>query len=313
MYKHMIVPLDGSAWAEAILPLVVQLSRHMRARVTLLHVIEQNAPQKIHGERHLTTAAEAVVYLEQVKEKFFPFSIEVRAHVHETAVDDVAPSIVAHGAEFDGDLIAICTHGRGGLPRFIFGSLAQQVLNLGRKPVLMLYPGKLEKPEKFDPLNILVPLDGNPEHEQGFHVALQLAQIGSASLHLVMVVHTISTLPGEQTASAIRLPSTVNTMLEIHQALGLYYLQGLIRSANETGIKITMEARRGDPARVIVKAARRAGSNLIVMATHGKTSTESFWFGSLTPKVARRSHIPLLLVPVGERSNTGRDEQQGGK
>jgi nucleotide-binding universal stress UspA family protein len=276
VYKHLIVPLDGSPWSEAILPLVVQLSRQMRARVTLLHVIEENAPRTIHGERHLTSAAEAVAYLEQVKAQFFPPSIEVRAHVH--------------------------THGRDGLPRFIFGSLAQQVLNLGRKPVLVLYPHKVEKPVEFNPLNLLVALDGNPEHEQGFRVALQLAQTCSASLHLVMAVHTLSSLPGEQTSSAIRLPKTTHTLLEIHQEWGLQYLHGLIRSAGEAATTITLEVRRGDPARVIVKAARRTGSNLIVMATHGKTSMESFWLGSLTPKVARRSHIPLLLVPVGEGS-----------
>jgi nucleotide-binding universal stress UspA family protein len=313
VYKHLIVPLDGSAWSEAILPLVAQLARQMRARVTLIHVIEEDAPQTIHGERHLTSEADAVVYLEQVKEKSFPPSIEVRVHVHESAVADVAQSIAAHAVEFDADLIAICTHGRGSLPRFIFGSLAQQVLDLGRKPVLVLYPHKWEKPGEFDPLNLLVPLDGNPENEQGFRVALQLAQIGSASIHLVMAVHTLSTLPGEQTASAIRLPSTTNAMLEVHKELGLHYLQGLIRSFGETAATITAEVRRGDPTRVIVKAARRAGSNLIVMAAHSRSSMESFWLGSLTPKIARRSHIPMLLVPVDEGSNTSRDEQQGEK
>jgi nucleotide-binding universal stress UspA family protein len=304
VYKHLIVPLDGSPLAEAILPLVVQLSHQLRARVTLLHVTEEDAPHTIHGARHLTSEMEAVVYLEQVKKRFFPSSVEVKAHVHEAAVGDVAQSIVAHAAEFDGDLIAICTHGRGGLPRFVFGSIAQQVLNLGRKPVLVLYPHKLEKPVDLDPLKVLVALDGNAEHEQGFRVAVQLARSTSASLHLVMVVHTLSTLPGEQTASAIRLPSSTNAMLEINQELGLRYLHALLRSAGEVATTSTVEVRRGDPARVIVKAARRAGSNLIVMATHGKSSLHSFWLGSLTPKIARKSHLPLLLVPVGEKATS---------
>jgi nucleotide-binding universal stress UspA family protein len=300
MYKHLIVPLDGSALAEAILPLVAQLARKMQARVTLLHVLEANPPQEIHGEHHLTSEAEAVAYLEQVKEKYFQTPIEVRAHVHETGVRDVAQSIVAHASEFDNDLIAICTHGRGGLTGFLFGSIAQQVLNLGRTPVLVLYPHKLEKQVEFDCINLLVPLDGDPEHEQGFRVALNLAQTCAASLHLVMVVPTLSTLPGEQAATATLLPGTTNAMLKINQELGERYLRGLNRSAASTTTPITWEVRRGDPARAIVKAARQAGSDMIVMGTHSKSSMDSFWSGSLTPKIASRAHIPLLLVPVGE-------------
>jgi nucleotide-binding universal stress UspA family protein len=300
MYKHLIVPLDGSTLAEAILPLVVQLALKMQARVTLLHVIEANPPQEIHGDRHLSTATEAVTYLEQVKEKFFPASIEVRAHVHETEVRDVAKSIVAHATEFDNDLIAICTHGSSGLTGFLFGSIAQQVLNLGRTPVLVLHPHKLKKKEEFDCTNLLVPLDGDPEHEQGFRVALQLAQSCSASLHLVMVVPTLSTLPGEQAATATLLPGATQAMLKINQELGQTYLRDLIQSAVGTTAAITWEVKRGDPASAIVKAAHQAGSDIIVMGTHSKSSMDAFWSGSLTPKVASRSHIPLLLVPVGQ-------------
>jgi nucleotide-binding universal stress UspA family protein len=300
MYKHLIVPLDGSALAETILPLVVQVARKMQARVTLLHIIETNPPQEIHGDRHLSTKSEAAAYLEQVKEKFFPDSIEVRAHVHETGVRDVAQSIVAHATEFDYDLIAICTHGSSGLTGFLFGSIAQQVLNLGRTPVLVLYPHKLEKQAEFDCVNLLVPLDGDPEHEKGFHIALKLAQTCSASLHLVMVVPTLSTLPGEQAATATLLPGATNAMLKINQELGQRYLHDLIRTVVNSKVRITWEVRRGDPANAIVKVARQAGSDMIVMGTHSKSSMDSFWSGSLTPKIASRAHVPLLLVPVGE-------------
>jgi nucleotide-binding universal stress UspA family protein len=300
MYKHLIVPLDGSALAETILPLVVQMAGKMQARVTLLHVIEANPPQEIHGDRHLSTPVEAVAYLEQVKEKFFPASMEVRAHVHETEVRDVARSIVAHATEFDNDLIAICTHGSGGLTGFLFGSIAQQVLSLGRTPVLVLYPHKLEKQVKFDCINLLVPLDGDPEHEQGFHVALRLAQSCAASLHLVMAVPTLSTLPGEQAATATLLPGATNAMLKINQELGQRYLSDLSRAAIGTTTVITWEVRRGDPARAILKAARQAGSDMIVMGTHSKSNMDSFWSGSLTPKIVSRAHVPILLVPVGD-------------
>ncbi len=299
MYKHITVPLDGSVQAEAILPLVVQLARRMRARVTLLHVVEPNAPRTIHGERHLASASEALAYLGEVKQRFFAHSTEVAIDVRDPRSDGVARNIVSHAAQAEGDLIAICTHGRSGLPRFVFGSLAQQVVNLGRKPVLVLYPHRVDRPLTLEPLNILVALDGNPEHEQGLQAALALAQSGPASLHLVLAVPTLGTLAGEQTPSAIRLPGTTRALLEIHRERGVQYLRDLIRRAGDAAASASIEVERGDPASVVVDAVRASGSNLIVMATHGKASMESFWLGSLTPKVARRSHVPLLLVPAG--------------
>jgi nucleotide-binding universal stress UspA family protein len=300
VYKHILVPLDGTRLAEAVLPVAVQLAGKIEARVTLLHIIEEDAPERIHGERHLTSLAGAMTYLEKVKKEFFPGFIDVRTHVHETEARDVAQSIVSHAADLESDLIAMCTHGRGGLAGFLLGSIAEQILDLGRTAVLVLYPHNLEKHVELDHMNFLVPLDGDPEHETGFRTALQLARACNASLHLVMAVHILSTLPGEQAASAIRLPGATNAMLEINQEQGLRYLHGLIRSAGEAATGITLEVRRGDPVRVVLKAARRSGSDIIVMAMHGKSSMDSFWADSLTPKIARRSHIPLLLVPVDE-------------
>jgi nucleotide-binding universal stress UspA family protein len=57
---------------------------------------------------------------------------------------------------------------------------------------------------------------------------------------------------------------------------------------------------RGAPADVIVKTAARVQADLIVLSTHGRGQMEAFWSGSVTPKVASRTHLPLLLVPVPE-------------
>jgi nucleotide-binding universal stress UspA family protein len=303
MFNRVIVPLDGTVLAEAILPLTSQLAQKLRAEVVLIHVIEGDETQSVHGQRHLTSAEEAAAYLEQAKQRFLPPSVVVRTHIHETGVRDVAQSIVAHAEDLGGDLVAICTHGRSGPARFLFGSIAQQVLIRGRIPVLVLYPHNLEKPMEPHCTRILVALDGNPEHEAGFHVALDLAQSCSASVRLVMAVHTLSTLPGERAATAIRLPGTANALLAMNQESGLSYLNALTHSTRDSAVTTSSEVRRGDPARVILKAARGAGSDLIVMATHGKSCMSSFWDDSLPPKVARRAHIPLLLVPVpvGER------------
>jgi nucleotide-binding universal stress UspA family protein len=65
-------------------------------------------------------------------------------------------------------------------------------------------------------------------------------------------------------------------------------------------LAVTAEVRRGDPAATIVETARQSGADLIVLGTHGTTGMDAFWEGSVTARVAARSRVPLLLVPVRE-------------
>ena len=60
MFKHILVPLDGSMLAQAALPAAAYLSGKFNASVTLVHIIEKNAPREIHGQPHLRDAAEAL-------------------------------------------------------------------------------------------------------------------------------------------------------------------------------------------------------------------------------------------------------------
>ena len=72
MFKHILVPLDGSKLAEAALPAAVSLAKTFKAPVTLLHIIEQDAPEEIHRDRHLTEASEAEAYLAKIAKRIFP-------------------------------------------------------------------------------------------------------------------------------------------------------------------------------------------------------------------------------------------------
>ena len=140
MFKHILVPLDGSHLAEAALPAAAYLAQKLQVPITLAHVIERDAPSKIHGEPHLANETEACAYLDRVAARAFPTELRVKCHVHTSAVSDVARSLVDHAGEFGADLIVMCTHGRGGLRDWLTGTLAQQVLSLGTTPVLLIHP-----------------------------------------------------------------------------------------------------------------------------------------------------------------------------
>jgi nucleotide-binding universal stress UspA family protein len=53
MFKHILVPLDGSLLAESALPVTSYIAKTLNASVTLFHVIEKDAPKAVHGETHL--------------------------------------------------------------------------------------------------------------------------------------------------------------------------------------------------------------------------------------------------------------------
>jgi nucleotide-binding universal stress UspA family protein len=302
MFKHLLVPLDGSRLAEAALPAAVYLSQKLGASVTLVHIIERDAPQDVHGQSHLKNVDDARAYLDEVAQAAFPPNLHVERHVHAAeSKKDVPCSIVEHTRELGTDLIVMCTHGRGGLRDLLFGSIAQQVVGSGTTPVLLIRPPNIGSIPPFDCRRILAPLDGAPDHEQGLRVGLELAQSCRADLHILVVIPTPGSLLGEHAATRRLLPGTTKEMLELAQQDAEDYLSGHVSRLQNKGVSVTGEVCRGEPSGTIIEAAERIGADLIVLGTHGKVGMGAFWSGSVAPRVSSYSHLPLLLVPVCEQ------------
>lgn len=301
MFKHLLVPLDGSHLAEAALPAALVVAKILGAGVTLLHVVEPGAPQEIHGDRHLTDAEEARRYLDEVAAHAFPPELHVDRHVHGEEVKNVARSIAEHAGELGAELIVMCTHGRRGLRGFIFGRIAQQVASFGTTPVLLVPPAATGAAGTFSCKKVLAPLDGNPDHEEGLKVAAALAKVCGAELYLLMAVHTSDTLSGEEAAAAKVLPRATHALLDLAEQDAKDYLRRHVTALQAEGFTAASDVRRGDPVTVIVSTAGEAGADLIILATHGKRGMDAFWSGSAAPGVAARSAIALLLVPVRDK------------
>jgi nucleotide-binding universal stress UspA family protein len=306
MFTRILVPLDGSRLAEASLDAAAHLAETLSLAVTLVHVIEYHAPNEIHGETHLTTEKDARIYLNEVASHAFPAGINVDLHVHTSEVKDVAGSIVDHVQELKCDLVVMCTHGWGGIRSWLFDTIAQQVINLGTTPVLLIEPRTSGVSPAFACRRLLVALDGNPDHEQGLPVTIDLARGCQADVHLIMVVPTRKELSMEQAATAMLLPGSTSALLDLSETSANEYLDRQVNTLISEGLSVTAEVHRGDPAKTIIRTARRIGADVIVLGTHGKTGMDAFWSGSLTPLVSSRSHLPLLLVPVTKTASEGK-------
>lgn len=154
MFERILVPLDGSALAEQALPFARDLAAAFHARVTLLRAIpsaEQafrevasetatNAPELTAGvararfESEQTAAQE---YLDRQQKE-----LEAGGLTVETAVIEGDPewAIKTHAAAINASLIVMASHGRGGLGRLVFGSVADNILRESTVPVLLIRP-----------------------------------------------------------------------------------------------------------------------------------------------------------------------------
>lgn len=152
MFKHILVPLDGSGFAEAAIPYALELAAQFDSDITLLRVV---LPPRV-GEGALSPESanfmikmrddlykEAIDYLQSQKGSLRQQNYRVHYQVAES--DDVAEEIISATNGANADVIVMCTHGRGGLGRFLFGSVAMRVLQSAAVPVLVIRPESKRK------------------------------------------------------------------------------------------------------------------------------------------------------------------------
>jgi nucleotide-binding universal stress UspA family protein len=293
---HILVPLDGSALAEAVLPAAAAMAAGFGGRIVLLHIVEERAPETIHGQPHLTEGDRAQAYLDEVARRPIFQGHAVEVHVHLPKAGDVAESIVAHTQELGADLVVLSTHGKGGLRSLLFGSIAMRVLQRGTTPILLVNPAAAGDAPRFLCRTILVPLDGTPAHEPALAVAATLGRAWRAALRLVIVVPTVGTLSGDEAAAGLFMPLTKRALLNLAERGADEYVQRLAEKLTVEGVSSRGYVSRGEPAASVVEAANRVGADLVVVASHAKGALDAFWSGSLTPKLIETLGRPLLLV-----------------
>jgi nucleotide-binding universal stress UspA family protein len=141
VYKRVLVALDGSASSEAVLQFLLEIAGPLDMTVMLLRVLEPLPPMAIEGTRHVTlddVAArqqDAEEYLAAIAAALRARGVSVTSEVRRGRPDT---AILTAAHEGRADLIAMATHGRTGLGRLLFGSVAEAVLRHATIPVFMI-------------------------------------------------------------------------------------------------------------------------------------------------------------------------------
>ena len=148
-YKKIVVPIDGSGWSERAIPHAVDLARISNGEIILLHILrpplhEYADTLALAGEDEQMTRIR-----ENMKQKLMALrsqlrseNVSCRAQVIEAV--GIADQIADYVRDEEVDLVVMSTHGRTGLGRFVFGSVAQKVMQLVDIPVLLIRPDKGE-------------------------------------------------------------------------------------------------------------------------------------------------------------------------
>lgn len=298
MFRHLMVPLDGSRLAELALPPAKHFAEIASARVTLLHVIEKGARPTVHAERHLTRADEADAYLRGVASDVFAGAASVECHVHDTEVGDVARSMTVHAEELGVDLIVLCTHGGGDLSRWVFGTIAQQVLADWRGPVLLVPHTVRPWTGPFECRRILVPVDFKPGHEQGIDLGMDVAQAARAEVTFLAVVPTFHTLSTDRAAAADLMPGFTRAWLDVERDEMRDELARRVEQARSRGLTARAEIAHGDAAPEIIDAANRLRPDLIVLASHRRKGLDVWLNPSVSSSLCHKSPACLLITPI---------------
>lgn len=143
MFKHILVPVDGSSTSMLAVARAAALARHFGSDVTALYVVDPYPFTGIgadfaYGQAQYLSAAtsEANTALEAVKKAMLDSGVTVNTVVGEghAVHEGIERAIESTGA----DLVVIGSHGRRGLEKFMLGSVTQRVLGVVKVPVMVV-------------------------------------------------------------------------------------------------------------------------------------------------------------------------------
>ena len=135
-FERILVPLDGSECAEIVLPKVEKLATDLKASIAILRVAYAHTfPGADPTEAEVKVVREAEEYLRKIEERLKAKGLKVDSHVR---YGNDADEILDHAAQKDIDFIAMTTHGRSGVKRFLLGSVAEKILRHSPKPIFLV-------------------------------------------------------------------------------------------------------------------------------------------------------------------------------
>lgn len=296
MYKKILIPLDGSAISEGVLPYARAFAAALRIPVHLLQVIDTD---------NLIASASSQVGFHNIlageRERSGDYLKEITASFSDPAVVSCsvrmgkpAEDIIEVGKTDLDTLIAMTTHGRSGIRRWLLGSVAEKVLHGTHNDVLLI--------RALEPIDrhiaaaslerVVVPLDGSEFAERALPSAVELAK--KMSLELILL--RVYLMPGVAYPTGAYAPDWELLERETRKRSTEYLQEKVIQLRNEGLERVSFNVLEGSAAEKIIDASRESPGSIIAMSTHGASGVGRWLLGSITERVIRHSETAVLVV-----------------
>jgi nucleotide-binding universal stress UspA family protein len=291
--KTILVPLDGSQTAEAALPYAEAIAGATGAAVHLLAVVESEAggpagrPLQVRQYLGRIGQEAMTAYLDLTAGALRERGITAATTV---VTGDPADEITAAAEDTPDAIIVMATHGRGGLDRWLIGSVADKVMRTATRPTLLVLPPQAALPTREVVLRrIMVPLDGSDVAETALAAAGALAGATGATVTLVRVVPWLST-----TAALYGYVPELDRMDADAVAAAEDYLAAVKRRL-PAGLRGETIVLRGTAGLMLESFALHEDVDLVVMTTHGAGGLRRLVLGSTADRLVRAG-APALLI-----------------
>ena len=297
MYTRMLIPLDGSKTAENVLPYGRILARAFQIPAELMEILDiAGMTSHVAGEkaRHLDTFVtegerSSEQYLQKIAGSFS--DVNVRCTVEKGRPEDV---IIEKAAADKTTLIAMATHGRSGMSRWLLGSIAEKVLRATTNSLLLVRANEKASTEGEAVLrSIIVPLDGSELAESVLPTAVKFARL----LNIGMVLFRAYELPASAYYGRENYLPNYEELKNRVKEQAQDYLDKRIEAIKADGVQtVSSVLSEGPGPNEIIDYARKSPNALITMCTHGRSGVKRWVLGSVTEKVVRHSGDPVLVM-----------------
>lgn len=280
MLEDVLIPTDGSDEADIAIDHGLDLAARFDATAHVLHVVDVRRTQT--GPHREEWEQDGETYVAAVADRATDAGVAVERSVRTGYPEDC---ILAYADEHDVDLVAMGTHGRTGVRRYVLGSVADRVVRLADVPVLTVRLGE-DRTSFFPYEDILVPTDGSDGATAAAEWAVSVADAYDATVHALSVVDVTSLgIDVRSVDRADNLDDSARSAVDDVTAM-----------AREAGLSATGTVATGTPYREIRSYVDGHGTDLTVIGRRGRAELERYLVGSVADRTLRTSRVPVMTV-----------------
>ena len=298
MISHILVPLDGSALAECVLPHVLAIAPSVNARITLLHVLEppraKGGEQAIDPLEWILKKRMAEVYLDGIARQLW----EADCKVENVLLEGVpADCVIDFSNDNDVKLIILSTHGRSGLSGWNVSSVVQKIILRSFRSTLLVRAHKTPNP-KFTAIRynrLFVGLDCSPRAEYILPIAVNLAQTNKAKLILGMVISKPEML--DRFPLSDEDTQLVARVVERNHRAASHYFEVLQKQLSLQGVESQVQLVASDNVTAALHdMVEQQDVDLVMLVAHGH-SVEGRWpYGSIATSFIAYGATSLMIM-----------------